>query len=204
MADPAIEAGRRAWQAVSTATTFASWKAIAIAVAIGRQQALLAAGTNKPYGKLYARAINAWLEANGFREMPYGIRTSCRLLADNMASIEAWREALPADKRASLNHPEVIVRSWRRASGSAIHRAAVRRVTVPAAAPRSGYSRQVFWPQDSIRRAATALRECRSSDTFVLARAALEAAIRNEGDLIAMIPPEPVAAPRRVEQGVAA
>jgi hypothetical protein len=36
----------------------------------------------------------------------------------------------------------------------------------------------------------------------MMARVAFEAA-RNESDLIAMIPPEPVA-PRRVEQGVAA
>jgi hypothetical protein len=47
MTDLAIEAGLRAWQAVSTATTFASWKAIAVAVAIGRQQALLVAGREK-------------------------------------------------------------------------------------------------------------------------------------------------------------
>jgi hypothetical protein len=47
--------------------------------------------------------------------------------------------------------------------------------------------------QDAIRRAATALRECRSNDTFTLARIALEAALRSESDLVDLLPPEAAA-----------
>jgi hypothetical protein len=41
-----------------------------------------------------------------------------------------------------------------------------------------------------VRRAATAIREANSNDIFLLARRALEAAIRNESDLLALSPPE--------------
>ena len=49
---------------------------------------------------------------------------------------------------------------------------------------------QVHWPQDHIRRAALALREGLSNaDIYVLARAALGAAVRDQSDLIALMPP---------------
>jgi hypothetical protein len=53
--------------------------------------------------------------------------------------------------------------------------------------------RPIYWPQDAIRRAATALRECRSNDTFTLARIALEAALRSESDLIDLLPSDAAA-----------
>jgi hypothetical protein len=40
-----------------------------------------------------------------------------------------------------------------------------------------------------LRRAATAMREKKSNDLFVLARAALEGAIRDDHDLISLLPP---------------
>jgi hypothetical protein len=41
-----------------------------------------------------------------------------------------------------------------------------------------------------LRPAANAIREVRSNDCIVLAKAALEAAIRSETDLLALLPPE--------------
>jgi hypothetical protein len=72
-------------------TDFAAWKAIAVAVAIGRQQAMTSAGVNRPFGKKYAAAINLWPEDNGFRNIPDGVRGACCALADNMTAIEKWR-----------------------------------------------------------------------------------------------------------------
>jgi hypothetical protein len=57
-----IEAGREAWAAVHKATTFEAWKAIATALAIGRQKSLQLARVNAPHGIKYARAFNAWLD----------------------------------------------------------------------------------------------------------------------------------------------
>jgi hypothetical protein len=49
------------------------------------------------------------------------------------------------------------------------------------------YGRAIHWPQDALKRAAAAIREA-SSDTFVLARRALEAAIRSEAALLVLLP----------------
>jgi hypothetical protein len=45
--------------------------------------------------------------------MAAGVRVAC-ILFDHETEIEAWRSSLPADKRATLNNPQVIIRSWRR------------------------------------------------------------------------------------------
>lgn len=47
--------------------------------------------------------------------------------------------------------------------------------------------RPVHWPQDAIRRAATAMRESGSNDWIVLARTALENALRHQIDLAALL-----------------
>jgi hypothetical protein len=47
----------------------------------------------------------------------------------------------------------------------------------------------VFWPQSAIKRAADAMRESGSRDLYVLARVALEAAIRCEADLLELLSP---------------
>jgi hypothetical protein len=54
----------------------------------------------------------------------------------------------------------------------------------------------IYWPSDAVLRAATAIREANSTDIFVLARRTLEAAIRNEADLLALLPLVLSAAPR--------
>jgi hypothetical protein len=60
---------------------------------------------------------------------------------------------------------------------------------MPPAGPRAcGSLRGVFWPLDALQRAATAIRETRSNDCMVLARKALEGAIRDEDDLLALLP----------------
>jgi hypothetical protein len=53
---------------------------------------------------------------------------------------------------------------WRRPTGKAIH-----------------------WLQEPIRRAASAMRKSRSNDLLILARVALQAAIRSEDDLFAVL-----------------
>src|SRR5262245_24106493 len=57
-----------------------------------------------------------------------------------------------------------------------------RTATTTASRPR-GYGRSVYWSSDHVRRAAAA-----SRDYFVLARVALESAIRNDDDVLALLP----------------
>jgi hypothetical protein len=149
------------------------------------------ARTNKPVGSTYNRIVGAWLRTNGFD----GISTQERYRAipwvEHRDEIEVWRAGLDAAKRRKLNYPAAIWSHFSRAAG----RGGTPRGR-PARAPRLNivksdkgrgadgkYIRIVTWPGDFIKRAATAMRESRSNDYFVLARTALEAAIRGEHDL---------------------
>jgi hypothetical protein len=62
---------------------------------------------------------------------------------------------------------------------------------VLAPSPRRG--KPIHWPQDVMRHAAMALRECGSSDIFTAARAVLEATIRSANDLIELLRPDTAA-----------
>ena len=73
------------------------------------------------------------------------------------------------------------------------------RATTGDLSPRA---KAIHWPGDAIRRAACAIREVYSSDFYVMARRALEAAVRNEVDLLELVPPDTVtmsALPRRTD-----
>jgi hypothetical protein len=105
MTEDIVNAGKAAWQQVHRATSFDRWKTIALAVSVGRQQALRTAGVNAPHGAKYSRAFHAWLDQNGFGEMAYGLRAKCCTLAENLPSIEQWRSTLSEVKRSTLNNP---------------------------------------------------------------------------------------------------
>jgi hypothetical protein len=140
------------------------------------------AKTNGPRGAKYARIFTAWLEKHGFGSMSYHVRAACCAFADHMQEIETWRAALPDHVRAAQNNVEVVLRNWRKA-------------TKPATPPRHHVTsgkrndgeRPVSWPQDCIRRAAANMRQNGSRDLFILARAALEGAIRSRADLVAIL-----------------
>ena len=192
-ADP-IARGRAAWAAIHHATTFESWKAVALAVALGRRQAMHDADVNAPFGTKYRTAINRWLETNGFGGMRYGVRVACCKLVDELQAIEAWRDALPPHIRDSQNNPEVCLRSWRRSIKPPREPVAQHRPAVVMSGPKG---RSVHWHGDHIRRAGLALRESYSTDIFVMARKALEAAIRSEGDLLVLLDPPARSTPQR-------
>jgi hypothetical protein len=197
--DDIVAEGREAWKRIGVATSFEAWLTVAKAVAIGRQHAMREAGANSPHGSKYRVAINNWLEANGFREMPYGIRKACCAMVDNLQAIEAWLASLPEKERAGRRHPEVVVRNWRRATRPAWvpkrrrcaaklkpkRQQIIERAKAAGDAARQG--RSVFWGQDHLRRAHRAMLASRSTDLLTLARLALQGAIRNEDDLLALL-----------------
>ena len=123
----------------------------------------------------------------------FGGRRDGRRREDRAAFVDETkrqRAGLDEAQRRRLNHPNAIWARWRRASKAEIG-APTRQYVGGAKLHKNG--RPVYWPQDMLRRAAMALRECGSSDIFRLARVALEAAIRSEGDLIELLPPNTVA-----------
>ena len=104
-------------------------------------------------------------------------------------AIEAWRATLDDAKKRTLNHPGGAVwHAWRRTT---TERPSQHRQNVVQGAEShkgGGYGRAIHWPQTALKRAAEAIREARSGNCIVLARKALEAAIRNENDLLALLP----------------
>jgi hypothetical protein len=93
--------------------------------------------------------------------------------------------------RRRLNHVGAIWTHWRRSKIDSDRSApAVRDHVVKAKGmPSHPNGRPVFWPQQCVRAAHEAMLKSRSTDLLVLARLALEAAIPNQGVLIALLPP---------------
>jgi hypothetical protein len=188
--DDAISDGRLAWTKIRSVTTYESWKMVAVAVAIGRQQAMAAIGSNKPFGTKYRHAINRWLEDNGFREMRMGIRTACCLLADHMQEIEAWRATLPASEQREQNHPEVIIRNWRRATRAdrdiGPRKTTVRHTVISA--KRDGFGKPINPGGDMVRRVGSALSPAvpPGTDIYKLSAIAI-CAVLSDPDLIGLL-----------------
>jgi hypothetical protein len=91
------------------------------------------------------------------------------------------------EKRRQLNHPAAIWTHWRGAQPADCGRAARLHVVSNGGARPQRAGKAIHWLQEPIRRAASAMRESRSNDLLILARVALQAAIRSEDDLFALL-----------------
>ena len=91
----------------------------------------------------------------------------------------------PASQNSVLGPKPYGVTHWRGAQPADCGRAARLHVVSGARPQRAG--KAIHWLQEPIRRAASAMRESRSNDLLILARAALQAAIRSEDDLFALL-----------------
>jgi hypothetical protein len=191
----AIESGRAAWARLRERgrRDWADWLYVAHAVRIGRDAALEAAGVKTPFGKRYTNAMAEWLRQNGLENIQQQVRYRLLQVLDNLPAIEAWRAGLDEKERDRLNHPDSVWWHWQRSLKAGEPRAPQRRIDRPRAQVGRSHTgcRPVNFSQDAIRRAALAMRENFTNDIFVLARIALEAAIRNESDLVELLPAAP-------------
>lgn len=188
-ADDTVTAGDAAWAQIRDhgRKNFDDWIAVARALAIGRSAALKTACTNRPLGSRYNFAMGIWLRDNGLGGINNQERYRACLILENLPAISPWREGLDEAQRRRLNHPGAVWTHWRRQKTDSDRSAPVARNFVKGAMPSHKNGRPIHWPQDVLRRAATALRECRSNDIFVFARAVLEAAIRGEANLVELL-----------------
>jgi hypothetical protein len=99
------------------------WTYLAAGFELGRMHAMRVARTNEPLGRAYNTAFSNWMDDPARRTWTRGIDQATRnhllWVADNLPSIEAWRETLAANQRDRLNHPTVVKRTY-----EAAHRAA--------------------------------------------------------------------------------
>lgn len=193
MTESAIADGRAAWARLQEhqRRSWSDWVCVGRALIVGRTAAMAEAQANRPMGSKYNRLIGQWLAANGLS----GISTQERYRAINcvekLPAIEAWRNSLTEAKRSRFNHPHAVWQAWQAAASAAPRRESVISKTKkrPAASGYKGVGIQ--FSQDQIRRVAMAMRERWSTDIYILARIAAEALIRDQADLLALLPQPP-------------
>lgn len=97
---------------------YRDWMAIAEALDVGRAEVMRAVHTNLPIGSRYEKAMAEWLVANGFKEIDKGTR--CRLLEclQHRVEIEIWRSRLTDTEKFCFNHPDTVLRKWKKAATS--------------------------------------------------------------------------------------
>ena len=93
----------------------------------------------------------------------------------------------PASQNSVLGPKPYGVTHWRGAQPADCGRAARLHVVSNGGARPQRAGRAIHWLQEPIRRAASAMRESRSNDLLILARVALQAAIRSEDDPFALL-----------------
>jgi hypothetical protein len=59
-----IAAGQAAWQRLRGNATWEDWRAVGLALHIGREHALRVAKADKPFGQIYVRKFAVWLRQN--------------------------------------------------------------------------------------------------------------------------------------------
>lgn len=192
--EAALLDGRAAWARLrGERKSWRDWVRVARALAIGRTAVMEAVKTNRPVGSKYNSAMRAWLRDNGLDGISTQERYRALLVLENLAAIEAWRDALPEATARRLNHPGAVWHAWRRSGSKQSKPVATEHPLAPsiaAAAERSRRGKAVYWSQDALARAHVAMLRSRSTDLLVLARLALQGAIRDEADLLKLLSPE--------------
>jgi hypothetical protein len=110
-----VTAGQAAWRRLRGHTSWADWKAVSTALALGRDCALRVAGANRPYGRRYVTAFADWLKQHQFDAINKSVRGVAIKIADRLPDIEAWRAQLPETLRLRLCHPDSVWRGFQKA-----------------------------------------------------------------------------------------
>jgi hypothetical protein len=113
-----VRQGQEAWQRLRSHSTWEDWKKVGAAYVIGRGEAMRDGHVNKPKGRSYNAAINAWLKKFGFYDLDSGDRTRLFNVMDHLNEIEAWLGKLLPKERLRLNHPASIWRRWKAATAA--------------------------------------------------------------------------------------
>jgi hypothetical protein len=103
--------GREAWKSLGDEETWEKWIVIGRAIEGARRVFELDEG----FG-IYGNDFGRWLKDNGFGEIPKGVRSSLRTCIENLRKIQAWRQTLNPTLRSQLNHPDVVLRRWQKAT----------------------------------------------------------------------------------------
>jgi hypothetical protein len=108
--------GRRALKSLKKERSWLAWLAVGEAVAEGRREAMELVGTNRPIGAAYNKAFSEILrrEKLGTEELPSATRNQLFDIIDHRGEIESWRSTLEPFERIKLNHPDTVLRHWKK------------------------------------------------------------------------------------------
>ncbi|MGC2779995.1 MAG: hypothetical protein WA418_30585 [Bradyrhizobium sp.] len=166
--------------------SFDDWCAVGRACRIGRREAMMLAEVNSPKGAAYSLRMNGWLADHGLGDISRMDQYWSMLMADNAEAIAAWREALPEAKRRRFTTPHGTVKGWQNSLQGPLPRA--RNIVQKPPSTWKAKGAPIGISGDMIQRAALAMRKGWCNDVVVLARLALQAAIRSETDLSELLP----------------
>jgi hypothetical protein len=109
----AVRQGQEAWQRLRSHSTWEDWKKVGAALVIGRAEAMRDGHVNKPKGRSYNAAINAFLKKFGFDGLDSGDRSRLLDVMDHQSEVEGWLSKLTPKERLRLNHPASVWRRWK-------------------------------------------------------------------------------------------
>lgn len=115
------KAGRAAWQRLQKDKTFEDWLTFGRALVDGRRWAMHEAGANRPMGSAYTKLFGDYLDDFKLRrpvldgvDREAANRSRLFELMDNLPEIVSWRATLTPEDRAQWNHPNTVLRNWKR------------------------------------------------------------------------------------------
>jgi hypothetical protein len=112
----------RAQEAADAATrlkrgqSWDDWLMIGIFLNIGRNKAMMRAGTNEPIGARYIKAFSEWMaQYEWIGEIDKATRTHAMWCVDHVDELVRLRENMGLTQRLTANHPTTMRRRWEKA-----------------------------------------------------------------------------------------
>jgi hypothetical protein len=92
------------------------WSKIGVFLNIGRNKAMLRAGTNEPIGARYIKAFSEWMAAYAWiGDIDKATRTHAMWCVDHADELVKLRENMGLTQRLACNHPTTMRRKWDKA-----------------------------------------------------------------------------------------
>jgi hypothetical protein len=93
------------------------WNKIGVFLNIGRNKAMLRAGTNEPIGARYIKAFSEWMAVYAWiGEIDKATRTHAMWCVDHGDELAKLRENMGLTQRLAANHPTTMRRKWDKAN----------------------------------------------------------------------------------------
>jgi hypothetical protein len=93
------------------------WNKIGVFLNIGRNKAMLRAGTNEPIGARYIKAFSEWMAVYSWiGDIDKASRTHAMWCVDHSEELAKLRENMGLTQRLAANHPTTMRRKWDKAN----------------------------------------------------------------------------------------